>query len=49
MLLRLGHDVKAFANFNAFEHAILLVTGIAKQNEGWLKGRGQALRTLFVA
>ena len=29
VLLRLGHDVKAFANFNSFEHAILQVTEIA--------------------
>jgi hypothetical protein len=45
VLLRLCHDAKAFANFNAFEHAIGCVTEIAKQNEGWLKsqqpGRGQ--------
>jgi len=45
VLLRLGQDVKAFPNFNSFEHAITLVTEIAKQNEGWLKsqhrGRGQ--------
>lgn len=45
VLLRLAHDVKAFANFKSFEHAITLATDIAKQNEGWLKsqqrGRGQ--------
>jgi hypothetical protein len=45
VLLRLGQDVKAFANFHSFEHAITLVTAIAKQNEGWLKiqsrSRGQ--------
>lgn len=45
VLLRLGNDVKAFSNFNSFEHAIGLVVDIAKQNEGWLKsqrtGRGQ--------
>jgi 23S rRNA-intervening sequence protein len=40
VLLRLCHDVKAFANFNSFEHAITLVTEIAKQNEGWLKSQG---------
>jgi hypothetical protein len=41
VLLRLGQDVKAFANFNAFEHAITQVVEIAKQNEGWLKSQGQ--------
>ncbi len=46
VLLRLGQDVKVFPNFNSFEHAITLVTEIAKQNEGWLKsqrrGHGQS-------
>ncbi len=45
VLLRLCHDAKALPNFNSFEHAICLVTDIARQNEGWLKsqrqGRGQ--------
>jgi hypothetical protein len=45
VLLRLCHDAKAFANFNSFERSIVLVTEIAKQNEGWLKsqreGRGR--------
>jgi hypothetical protein len=41
VLLRLCQDVKAFPNFNSFEHAIGLVTEIAKQNEGWLKSQGQ--------
>jgi hypothetical protein len=41
VLLRLGHDVKAVANFNAFEHAVTRVTEIAKQNEGWLKSQRQ--------
>jgi len=45
VLLRLCHDVKAFANFHSFEHSITCVTDIAKQNEGWLRsqqtGRGQ--------
>jgi hypothetical protein len=30
VLCRLGHDVKAFASFNAFEHAITQVVAIAK-------------------
>jgi len=34
VLLRLGHDLKAFPNFNSFEHGIGLATNIAKQNEG---------------
>ena len=42
VLLRLCHDVKAFPNFNSFEHAISSVTEIAKQNEGWLKSQGQS-------
>ena len=37
VLCRLGHDVKAFGSFNAFEHAITQVVAIAKQNEGWLR------------
>src|SRR5262245_11661588 len=37
VVLRLGHDVKAFPNFKAFEHAIAQVVAIARQNEGWLK------------
>ena len=39
VLLRLCQDVKAFPNFNSFEHAIGLVTEIARQNEGWLKSQ----------
>ena len=39
VVLRLGHDVKALPNFNAFEHAITQVVTIAKQNEGWLRSR----------
>lgn len=41
LLLRLSHDTKALANFKAFEHAVGLVTDIAKQNEGWLKSQRQ--------
>jgi hypothetical protein len=41
VLLRLCHDAKAFASFNSFEHAIRLVTDIARQNEGWLKSQQQ--------
>lgn len=51
VLLRLCHDAKAFANFNSFERSIVLVTEIAKQNEGWLKsqhkGRGQNRRVIL--
>ena len=36
-----SHDVRAFANFNSFEHAVLQVTDIVKQNEGWLKSQRQ--------
>ncbi|MGH8563805.1 MAG: hypothetical protein ACREXW_06810 [Gammaproteobacteria bacterium] len=32
--------MKAFANLNAFEHAITQVVAIARQNEGWLKSQG---------
>ena len=51
VLCRLGHDVKAFASFNAFEHAITQVVVIAKQNEGWLRqqqsmGSGQSRRVM---
>ena len=52
VLCRLGHDAKAFASFNAFEHAITQVVAIAKQNEGWLKyesqpsGHGQSRRAM---
>ena len=38
-VLRLCEDVKAFPNFNSFEHSFRLVTEIAKQNEGWLKSQ----------
>lgn len=41
VLIRLCHDIKAFPNFNSFEHAINLVMEIAKQNEGWLKRQRQ--------
>ena len=43
LLLRLGHDSKAFPNFNTFEHAITQVVGIAKQNEGWLRSQREGL------
>jgi len=50
VLLRLGHDVKAFANFHSFEQASAQVVAIAKQNEGWLKhsrqGQGQNRRAM---
>jgi hypothetical protein len=39
VLVRLCHDVKAFPNFNSFEHAIVLATDLARQNEGWLKSQ----------
>ena len=39
VLLRLCHDSKAFPNFNSFEHASVLATEIARQNEGWLKSQ----------
>lgn len=41
VVLRLCLDAKAFHNFKSFEHAVTLVTEIAKQNEGWLKSQGQ--------
>ena len=43
VVLRLGQDVKAFANFRAFEQAIGQVVEIAKQNEGWLKSQRRAM------
>ncbi len=54
MVVRLCHDVKAFPNFNSFEHAITQVTDIAKQTlryalratqggRGWLKSQRQGL------
>lgn len=50
VLLRLCHDVKAFARFSSFEHAITRAVDIARQNEGWLKsqrtGRGQNRRVM---
>jgi hypothetical protein len=39
VLLRLGQDVKAFANFNTFAHATQQVVELARQNEGWLKSQ----------
>ncbi len=41
VVLRLSQDVKAFAHFTSFEHAITQVVEIAKQNEGWLKSQRQ--------
>ena len=41
VLLRLGHDLKVFARFTSFEHAITQVIELAKQNEGWLKSQRQ--------
>jgi len=50
VVLRLCQDVKAFANFKAFEHAIAQAVEIAKQNEGWLKhqrqGHGESRRAM---
>ena len=50
VILRLCQDVKAFANFDAFEQAITKAVEIAKQNEGWLKsqrqGHGQSRRAM---
>ena len=50
VVLRLCQDVKAFASFGAFTHAIEQVVAIAKQNEGWLKsqrqGHGQNRRAM---
>lgn len=43
VLLRLGQDVKAFANFKSFEHAITQVVEIAKQINV-----GCALRTVLL-
>jgi len=36
-VLRLAHDVQAFASLKSFEHAVVLAVEVAKQNEGWLK------------
>lgn len=41
VLVRLGHDTKAFANLKGFEHAMTLLSGIAKQTEEWLKHQRQ--------
>ena len=50
VVLRLCQDVKAFASFKAFEHAITQVVEIAKQNEGWMKhqrqGHGESRRAM---
>ena len=50
VLVRLGHDTKAFPSFGAFEQAIGQVVTIAKQNEGWLKhttrGHGENRRAM---
>ncbi|MBX3027857.1 four helix bundle protein [bacterium] len=51
VVLRLCHDAQALPTFKSFEHAIRLVTDIARQNEGWLKsqqrGRGQNRRVIL--
>ncbi len=50
VILRLCQDVKAFANFGAFEQAIAKAVAIARQNEGWRKrqrqGHGQSRRAM---
>ena len=51
-VLRLAHDVQAFASLRSFEHAVVLAVEVAKQNEGWLKhqqarvGRDQSRRAM---
>jgi len=45
VLLRLGQDVKAFPNFNSFEHAITLVTEIAKQTLRYAPSATQGIRS----
>ncbi len=39
VLLRLGHDLKVFARFATFEHAMMQTIELAKQSEGWLKSQ----------
>ena len=50
VVLRLCQDVKAFASFKAFEHAIGKAVEIARQNEGWMKhqrqGHGESRRAM---
>lgn len=37
LTIRLCKDVKAFHNFNSFQHSINQVVDLCRQNEGWLK------------
>ena len=51
VLCRLGHDVKAFASFNAFEHAITQVVGSRSRTRGGCgaaqsQGPGQSRRVM---
>jgi len=37
LLIRLAKEVQAFKSFNAWQYCIEQVTGLCRQNEGWLK------------
>jgi hypothetical protein len=39
LLIRVSKEVRAFNNFNSFQHAIQLTVETSKQNEGWLKSQ----------
>ena len=41
LLVRICKEIKAFRNFNSFEHSVKQVEEISRQNEGWMKKQKQ--------
>ncbi|MCR4322338.1 MAG: four helix bundle protein [Candidatus Brocadiaceae bacterium] len=39
VLVRICKEVKAFHNFNSYEHAFTLLIELSRQNEGWMRGQ----------
>jgi len=37
ILMRIAKEARAFKRFESYQHAVTLVAGVCRQNEGWLK------------
>ena len=37
ILMRIAKEARAFKRFESYQHAVQLVAGVCRQNEGWLK------------